>query len=608
MAWLACLSASVLCGCQTGRLPWQQAATQLPEQTVVAAKPHHSPELSAAAVAPKPAQAQSGSSQLLAAAMSHDNANRMNPRDRRSLDEARRGYEAVLRQFPNEPTALHRLGTVADREGNFSEAEQYYLAAWRITPDNCDLLGDLGYSYLLQQRYDDSERVLNHALEINPGHVHTRINLGTLYARRGEYGRALATLRTAVGEQEAEAIMARVAPASPPPTAGPGPGLPPDAGNGLQPNAQASLPQRSPNAAVPPPPAEMNEATRKIAEAMARERAIMASQNPPRSNPRAGVAQRPAQLPPEQWNNALSQIDRGETQQYPSTSQGAYAGGLTPGQGPAGINRQPAPGYQGYQGQPGGAPYRQADPRMQPGQGYVELPSPGREQAAAPGASPSNAVQPAVAVGNRGLAQPMSGQREQLDWNQARTAAAQIGMAVGGLQMFPTDYGNSAPAAPQSTNPPPRITVGPARQWTQPGDAPMEALASGAAQANSPQYGVPQDNRQQPGTQYNSPPTNAQPNAQRQPPAAYNRMPVISPAPAAPVWIEPQIDQADGFDSLPAMTVEEQAELDRLSEQARQLEQQIRQRRQQLDSRGAQPQSAQPAGGPVVTPQPWQGP
>ena len=129
---------------------------------------------------------------------------------------ARLAYERVLKYDPGHARAHHRLAIIADNARKFPEAEQHYLAALRKESQNSDLLSDLGYSYQLQKRDADSERVLREALTYNPKHRKALYNLGVLQANRGQYNEALASFQAIGTEAEARQALAKFFPDGPP--------------------------------------------------------------------------------------------------------------------------------------------------------------------------------------------------------------------------------------------------------------------------------------------------------------------------------------------------------------------------------------------------------
>lgn len=204
-----------------------------------------------------------------------------------NLSGARMAFERVLQHAPEHPYAHHRLATIADREQRFQDADRHYRAALLQTPGNSDILCDLGYSYLLRDRYEESEGALLEALRYNGNHREAKYNLGTLYGRRGNFEQALAWFRESTGnEADAQVALSQATRGGmgPAPTwnqqGAPGnpfvaSAAPPIPSQTAQPqtarNAQSErevveAPSRKSLADNP----EMNEATRKIAKDMER--------------------------------------------------------------------------------------------------------------------------------------------------------------------------------------------------------------------------------------------------------------------------------------------------------------------------------------------------
>jgi hypothetical protein len=108
--------------------------------------------------------------------------------------------------------AHHLLAIIADQQLDYRAAEQHYLSALQSDAHNPDLLSNMGYSYLLQKRYREGERMLSRSLQVRPNHEKTLNNLGLLYSREGDYQRALATFRRSDSEAEAQWKMAALFP------------------------------------------------------------------------------------------------------------------------------------------------------------------------------------------------------------------------------------------------------------------------------------------------------------------------------------------------------------------------------------------------------------
>ncbi len=101
------------------------------------------------------------------------------------LDDARAAYSQVLDASPDNATAHHGMAMAADLSQQWSDAEYHYRQALRIRPRDANLLCDIGYSYLLQDRYAEASRYLNHAIEVSPQHESAHMNLALLDLRQG---------------------------------------------------------------------------------------------------------------------------------------------------------------------------------------------------------------------------------------------------------------------------------------------------------------------------------------------------------------------------------------------------------------------------------------
>lgn len=101
------------------------------------------------------------------------------------LDDARKAYSEVLGSSPDNATAHHGMAMAADLSQQWRDAEYHYRQALRIRPRDANLLCDIGYSYLLQNRYSEASRYLNHAVEVNSQHESAQMNLALLDLRQG---------------------------------------------------------------------------------------------------------------------------------------------------------------------------------------------------------------------------------------------------------------------------------------------------------------------------------------------------------------------------------------------------------------------------------------
>ena len=95
--------------------------------------------------------------------------------------QAKSHFQSVLLEQPQHVEANHRMGVLSDKIGDFETAEQHYRLALINDPRNAALLSDFGYSYWLQGRYLDSERLLLQARQVDPQYKNAIANLGMVY-------------------------------------------------------------------------------------------------------------------------------------------------------------------------------------------------------------------------------------------------------------------------------------------------------------------------------------------------------------------------------------------------------------------------------------------
>jgi Flp pilus assembly protein TadD len=121
---------------------------------------------------------------------------------RRAQDELNAGrpaqaahfYERVLRDEPGHVVAHHRLAVIADQVQDFPAAERHYRAALLGRPGDPTIRNDLGYSYLLQGRLAEAERVLRETISASGPNERAVTNLALLYTLTGDQDRALEVL------------------------------------------------------------------------------------------------------------------------------------------------------------------------------------------------------------------------------------------------------------------------------------------------------------------------------------------------------------------------------------------------------------------------------
>jgi tetratricopeptide (TPR) repeat protein len=118
-------------------------------------------------------------------------------------DKARKLYEGLRQQYPDNLEVVHRLGVVADAQRRHGEAEGMFLYILQREPRNADVLADLGYCYFLQGQLTKSESALAKAVRIEPGNPRFLNNLGLVVGHQGRHEEALAHFMKAGTEADA---------------------------------------------------------------------------------------------------------------------------------------------------------------------------------------------------------------------------------------------------------------------------------------------------------------------------------------------------------------------------------------------------------------------
>ena len=131
------------------------------------------------------------------------------------LTEAHRCYEQAIAIQPGNSESHHGLAIVCDLQKDYQPAELHYQAALENAPNNSQILGDLGYSYLLQGRLMESENILVKATKLDPGNIQATKNLACVYGKQEEYGLAESTYRRVMDEAEVRQEMAKLPPKDP---------------------------------------------------------------------------------------------------------------------------------------------------------------------------------------------------------------------------------------------------------------------------------------------------------------------------------------------------------------------------------------------------------
>ena len=111
---------------------------------------------------------------------------------------------------PNRWQSHHGLALIADRASLHIAAIRHYDRAIALNPESGELYNNRGYSKLLGGDMEGAEADLIISAETYD-YDRAKINLGTLYAERGEYGRAVHAVQQALPRHAALNKIAEVA-------------------------------------------------------------------------------------------------------------------------------------------------------------------------------------------------------------------------------------------------------------------------------------------------------------------------------------------------------------------------------------------------------------
>jgi len=126
------------------------------------------------------------------------------------LREATNSFRESLKLDADNVDAFHGLAIVSDLSEDWEMAEMNYKRALSVRRDDVNLLNDLGYSYLLQKRFDEASRYLNRATQIDPRHEKAHINLAILEVQKGNQQAAFAQLSRIYGNGQAQSALAGI--------------------------------------------------------------------------------------------------------------------------------------------------------------------------------------------------------------------------------------------------------------------------------------------------------------------------------------------------------------------------------------------------------------
>ncbi|SCY68909.1 tetratricopeptide repeat protein [Desulfoluna spongiiphila] len=97
-----------------------------------------------------------------------------------------------------DPSLYFRIGVLYDKWGKSEASTSAMKKALELDPEDPNALNYLGYTYARQGiNLEDAERLIKKALEHKPGDGYITDSLGWVYYQKGQYSKALSTLREA---------------------------------------------------------------------------------------------------------------------------------------------------------------------------------------------------------------------------------------------------------------------------------------------------------------------------------------------------------------------------------------------------------------------------
>ncbi|HET6248557.1 MAG TPA: tetratricopeptide repeat protein [Tepidisphaeraceae bacterium] len=127
---------------------------------------------------------------LLEQALAHHHAGR--------LAEARETYREILQQNPNEPDALHLLGTLEFQEHRLDEAMELIRRALETAPEAAEFHAALAQVLFASGKIDEAIAAYRHALSLRHDMPDVHYNLGSALLRTGQFESAARSLREAI--------------------------------------------------------------------------------------------------------------------------------------------------------------------------------------------------------------------------------------------------------------------------------------------------------------------------------------------------------------------------------------------------------------------------
>jgi Flp pilus assembly protein TadD len=118
--------------------------------------------------------------------------------DKKDLKSAEGILKKGLEQSPQNIDLLYQLGVFYETTGRFEESIRYMEMVLKLEPDNSEALNFIGYSYADRGiKLDFAEQAIKKALELKPGNGYIIDSLGWVYFKKGNLALAEKYLKEA---------------------------------------------------------------------------------------------------------------------------------------------------------------------------------------------------------------------------------------------------------------------------------------------------------------------------------------------------------------------------------------------------------------------------
>jgi protein O-GlcNAc transferase len=129
---------------------------------------------------------------------------------RGDLQEAEDCYEDALDYNPNHVETMRRLAQLKVRSNDFQEAIPLFERIVKLTDGSAESQNDLAYCYEIAGALTDAEAAYRKGIEAHPTDARLHTNFGLMLARQDRADEALAQLRAAMSEADAQHNLGRV--------------------------------------------------------------------------------------------------------------------------------------------------------------------------------------------------------------------------------------------------------------------------------------------------------------------------------------------------------------------------------------------------------------